>query len=118
MTSNSRNSSSRSRARRGAAAVEFAVAAPLLFLFFFSALEFGRMHMVRHTIQNASYEAARRGVSMGVDEEAIEERYGVELDLTGEAGRSAVNGSENCSSTAPPSSVVRIVITRSNDANT
>jgi len=47
------------------------VAVPLLFLFFFSALEFGRMHMIRHTMQNATYEAARHGLATGVTDDGI-----------------------------------------------
>lgn len=51
--------------RRAAVAVEFAICAPLLFLFFFGALEFSRMNMLRQTIDNAAYEGARRGVVPG-----------------------------------------------------
>jgi Flp pilus assembly protein TadG len=59
--------------RDGATTVEFAVAVPLLFLFFFTALEFGRMNMVRHTMQNAAYEAARCGIAMQADDDEIED---------------------------------------------
>ena len=45
--------------------VEFAVVAPLVFLFFFAALEFCRAAMIRHTADNAVYEAARRGILPG-----------------------------------------------------
>jgi Flp pilus assembly protein TadG len=64
---------SRRGRRDGATTVEFAVAAPLLFLFFFSALEFGRMNMIRHTMQNAAYEAARCGITMQADDDKIED---------------------------------------------
>jgi len=47
------------RGRRGAAAVEFALTAPILFLFLFAALELGRMNMIRQTANNAAYEAVR-----------------------------------------------------------
>lgn len=56
--------SSRSR-RRGAAAVEFALVAPLFFLFVFGIIEFGRMVMVQQVITNASREGARRAVLDG-----------------------------------------------------
>ncbi len=51
--------------RRGAAAVEFAVVAPLLFLFFFAAFEFCRVAMIRHTADNAVYEGCRAGIIPG-----------------------------------------------------
>src|SRR3990167_3964557 len=52
----------KSRSRRGAVTVEFALTAPLAFFLFFSALEFGRMNMVRHSMENAAYEGVRRGL--------------------------------------------------------
>jgi len=55
-----RSPKSRSRsARSGAAAVEFAITAPILFLILFAALELGRMNMIRQTAANAAYEAVR-----------------------------------------------------------
>ena len=45
--------------------VEFAIVAPLLFLFFFAAMEFCRVAMIRHTADNAVYEAARVGIIPG-----------------------------------------------------
>ena len=37
----------------------------LLFLFFFAAFEFCRANMIRHTVDNAVYEAARVGIIPG-----------------------------------------------------
>ena len=51
----------RSRKQKGTVTVEFALTAPLAFFLFFSALEFGRMNMVRHSMENAAYEAVRHG---------------------------------------------------------
>lgn len=45
--------------------VEFAIVAPLLFLFFFAAFEFCRVAMVRHTVDNAVYESVRTGIIPG-----------------------------------------------------
>ncbi len=45
--------------------MEFAVAAPILFFFVMGSFEMARMHMVRHTIDNAVYEGTRRGLVMG-----------------------------------------------------
>ena len=51
--------------RRGAAAVEFAVVAPVFFLMIFGMIEFGRMVMVQQVITNASREGARLAVLDG-----------------------------------------------------
>ncbi len=45
--------------RKGAVAVEFAGCLTLLVLFTFSAFEFARLSMVKHTVGTAAYEAAR-----------------------------------------------------------
>lgn len=50
------------RKRQGAAAVEFAVVAPLFFLMVFGLIEFGRAIMVQQVLTNASREGARIGV--------------------------------------------------------
>ena len=59
------NQRSNSGVRRGAAMSEFAIVAPLLFLFFFAAFEFCRVAMIRHTADNAVYEGCRAGVIPG-----------------------------------------------------
>jgi len=51
--------------RRGAAAVEFAVIAPVFFLMIFGMIEFGRMVMVQQILTNASREGARVAVLDG-----------------------------------------------------
>jgi len=48
--------------RQGAAAVEFALIAPVFFLMIFGMIEFGRMVMVQQVITNASREGARIAV--------------------------------------------------------
>jgi len=53
------------RKRRAAAAVEFAVVAPVFFLLTFGIIEFGRMVMVQQIITNASREGARVAVLDG-----------------------------------------------------
>lgn len=55
----------RRHARQGAVTVEMAIAAPILFLFVFAALEVAGMNVVRHSVDNAAYEAARRGIVPG-----------------------------------------------------
>ncbi len=51
--------------RRGAVAVEMAVVTGLAFFFFFAALEFCRVSMMRHTVEHALYEGARQGIVPG-----------------------------------------------------
>ena len=48
--------------RRGAAAVEFAIVAPVFFMVVLGIIEFGRMAMVQQVITNAAREGARIGV--------------------------------------------------------
>lgn len=64
--SSRRQSSLRCRSsRRGTTAVEFALTAPIVFLFFFAAFEFCRVAMIRHTADNAVYEGARVAIIPG-----------------------------------------------------
>ena len=59
--------------RLGAHTVEFALVLPIIFLLFFAGIEFARMTMVRHVVDNASYEAARHVIVPGATaEEAID----------------------------------------------
>ncbi len=51
--------------RTGATLTEFAVVAPLLFLFFFAPFEFCRVAMIRHTADNAVYEGCRLAIIPG-----------------------------------------------------
>ena len=51
--------------RSAAVVVEFAICAPILFMFFFASLEFSRVNMIRQSIENAVYEGARRGIVPG-----------------------------------------------------
>jgi len=53
------------RNRPGAAAVAFAIVAPVFFLMVFGMIEFGRMVMVQQIITNASREGARMAVLDG-----------------------------------------------------
>ncbi len=45
--------------RRGATLVEFAIVAPVFFLLLLGSFEFSRLNVIRHTADNAAYEAAR-----------------------------------------------------------
>lgn len=51
--------------RRGATAAEFALTFPIVIAFFFAAFEICRFSMLTQTVENAVFEAARRGVVPG-----------------------------------------------------
>ena len=53
------------RSRTGAVIAEFALTAPLFLLFLMVAFEFGWMNVMRHTADNAAYEAARTAIVPG-----------------------------------------------------
>src|SRR5262245_36406213 len=61
---------SRAKVRSGATAVELALTLPIFFLFLLAAFEFGWLNVIRHTADNAAYEAARTALVPGatVDE--------------------------------------------------
>lgn len=48
------------RSRHGAATVEFAIVGSLFFMTLLAMFEFGRLNIIRHTADNAAYEAARQ----------------------------------------------------------
>lgn len=51
--------------QRGKAAVEFALTAPIFFMFLFAGIEFSRMHTIRCAVENAAFEGARKGIVSG-----------------------------------------------------
>ena len=59
------------RKRRGAAAVEFAVVAPVFLLLVFGMIEYGRMVMVQQVLTNASREGARCAVLDGTTHQEV-----------------------------------------------
>tara|TARA_R110002049_G_scaffold2750_2_gene21630 strand:+ start:482152 stop:482589 length:438 start_codon:yes stop_codon:yes gene_type:complete len=53
------------RDRQGAVAVEFAIAISILLMLVFASIEFVRLNMLRHSVEQASYQAARKGIITG-----------------------------------------------------
>ena len=51
--------------RRGATCVEFALVTPIFLLTLIASFEFSRMYLLRHTADNAAYEAARHIIVPG-----------------------------------------------------
>jgi hypothetical protein len=60
------------RNRRAAAAVEFAVVAPVFFLLVFGMIEYGRMVMVQQILTNASREGCRQAVLDGATTSGVQ----------------------------------------------
>ena len=59
--------------RRGAVTVEFAMVVPLVFALFFGSIEMCWLNMMRNTVGNAAYEAARRAAIPGGDAAAAQQ---------------------------------------------
>lgn len=61
-------------ARRGATVTEFAIVSPVFFLLLVASFEFARLNVIRHTADNAAYEAARIAMVPGATaNEAVNE---------------------------------------------
>lgn len=69
--------------RRGAVTVEFALTAPVLFLFVFAGIEFSRANMLIHTASIAATEGARRGIIAGATAESCYQAAQDELVAVG-----------------------------------
>ncbi len=89
------------KARRGAAAVEFAVVAPVLFLVVFGMIEFGRMVMVQQVITNASREGARVAVLDGAQRMGTTDNPGV-IDTVEDYLENATVNPDNATVTIDP----------------
>lgn len=74
------------RRRKGAVAVEFAVVAPVFFLFIFGCIEFGRLNMLHHAADNAAYEAARHAIVPGATSAEAKDRANATMDVFGVNG--------------------------------
>ena len=72
--------------RRGAAAVEFAISISVLLLIVFASIEFARLNMVKHSIEHASYLAARRGIIAGATAADVRSTGQAHLDQIGVQG--------------------------------
>lgn len=87
--------------RRGATAVEFALTAPLLFLFVFASIEFSRANMLAHTTKIAATEGARRGIVPGSTVADCKVAAQRELDILGFKGGSITVTPKTITSTTP-----------------
>src|SRR4029077_9900959 len=74
------------RSRRGATVVEFALTLPIFLLFLMAAFEFGWMNVVRHTADNAAYEAARTAIVPGATSAEVTAKANAVLKVIGVRG--------------------------------
>ncbi|MCH8921802.1 MAG: pilus assembly protein [Planctomycetes bacterium] len=82
-SNNSKRKGRRGLARRcGATITEFAIVAPIFFLFVFGAFEFGRAIMVQQILTNAAREGARQAIVEEADAADIEASVASYLDST------------------------------------
>jgi Flp pilus assembly protein TadG len=86
------------RIKRGAAAVEFAIVAPLFFMLLFGMIEYGRCVLVQQMLTNASREGARRGVLDGTTTQDVTDV------VTGYLASASVTGASVTVNPSPPSS--------------
>jgi Flp pilus assembly protein TadG len=74
--------------RRGAAVIEFALTAPLFLAFLMAAFEFGWLNVIRHTADNAAYEAARTAMVPGATAAEARSKANSLLSIVGARGAS------------------------------
>ena len=80
------NHRSDTKKRRGAAAVEFAMIAPLMILLTFGLVELGRIMLVKQTAIHATREGARMAIRPSAEDAEIFDRVNQELALLGITG--------------------------------
>jgi Flp pilus assembly protein TadG len=83
MANNGNRSRCLARVRRGAAAVEFAMTAPILFVMVLGAVEFSRANMLVHTASIAATEAARKSIVAGATAAEVRLKALEELRMIG-----------------------------------
>lgn len=71
----------KARGRLGAAAIEFAVVAPLMILFTFGLIEIGRFTLVKQSATQATREGARVAVRPSADVSSVVDRVTEELAI-------------------------------------
>jgi|GraSoiStandDraft_27_1057306.scaffolds.fasta_scaffold262607_2 Flp pilus assembly protein TadG len=91
--------------RRGAAAVEFAIVAPLLVALVLGLIEFGRVLMVGQILTNAAREGCRTAVLEGSTTTDVNTTVSNYLTGSGISGAPAPTVSPDPSSAAPGSSI-------------
>ncbi|MCA9265314.1 MAG: pilus assembly protein [Planctomycetales bacterium] len=82
--------------RRGAAAVEFAIVAPIMFLLVMGMFELGRAMSIQQVLTNAAREGAREAILIGSTEDSVSEvvtNYTEAASITLPEGQPAISPS-------------------------
>jgi len=109
----SRKTSHFKKQRRGAVMVEMAITSGLVFFFFFAALEFCRVSMIRHTVENALYESARQGIVPGASSTDMQSTARRVLSRIGISGATIDVSPTNIQNSTPEVSVrIRLPLDR------
>lgn len=102
------------QARRGAAVVEFAIVAPLLFALILGSIEFGRIMMVMEHLSNSARAGARAGVVPGGSNSTITSAVNAALSNAGITGAQnpviKVNGQSVDASTAVTGDQISVTV--------
>jgi hypothetical protein len=69
--------------RRGTQVVEVAFVLPIFFFFTMTGIEFARLLYVRHSVEQAAYEACRVAVTPGATQELVQQKGGELLRAVG-----------------------------------
>ena len=112
---------SQARRRTGAAVVEFAVVAPLLFALVLGIIEFGRAMMVLELLNNAARAGCRAGVLSGSSNTDVNSAITTALTGSGVNSPSTtidVNGSQADVSTAQTGDTISVTVSVGADAVT
>ncbi len=109
----SRKSRHFKKQRHGAVMVEMAITSGLVFFFFFAALEFCRVSMIRHTVENALYESARQGIVPGATSTEMQSTANRVLSRIGISGATIDVSPTNIQNSTPEVSVrIRLPLDR------
>ena len=112
---------SQARPRHGAAVVEFAVVAPLLFALALGIIEFGRAMMVLELLNNAARAGCRAGVLSGSSNTDVNSAITTALSGSGVNNPSTtidVNGSQADVATAQTGDTISVTVSVGADAVT
>lgn len=101
------------RRRRGAAIVEFAIIAPILFVLVMGSIEFGRAAMAKDLLANAARAGARTGALPNKSNADIKTQATTSLSDSGISGGTiavAVNGGATDASAALQGDIIQVTV--------
>jgi Flp pilus assembly protein TadG len=102
------------RRRRGAAIVEFAIIAPILFMLVLGSVEFGRAVMAKDLLANAARAGARTGALPGKSNTDIKSQATTSLSDSGVSGATiaiTVNGAATDAGSAAQGDIIQVTVT-------